>query len=136
MTVTDTTSTTTSHNADFTGSMDYEALYLAQKEQNEALQGVLLATRSQAVTANPLNTKPSVTSDRVRAIHGDGFHKLSRAQKLQSLGVDPVSISDDGLKALFGRGNDGKLAQDLAKTNMGRYRLLKECALILNIYAG
>jgi hypothetical protein len=117
--------------------VDFEALYRAEKLEKESLQNLQAATRSQSTTAHPsLNTRPSMTADRVRAINGLGtVHQMSRAQKLQALGVDPSTISDDGLRALFGRKQDGKLAQDLFKTNPGRYRLLKECADILNLYA-
>jgi hypothetical protein len=115
--------------------IDYEALYLAEKAEKEQAHAVLAATRSQTASSANANQKPVITADRFKATVGPvAFLNMTRDAKLRGMGADPAAISDDGLYALFGRGNDGKLAQDLMKSNPGKYRTLKEYALVLNIY--
>jgi len=114
---------------------DWENLYSQQKLENERLQAVITATRS-ARAAAPQSVKPAMTAERLRASVGDlALLKMSRDEKLQSLGVDPASVTDDGLHKLFGRGNDGKAAAELSKVNPGRYGLLREAAVLLGRYA-
>ena len=119
---------------------DYEALYQDQRAENERLKAILDAARlSSAGRGSPAarpSTKATVSSDRVRALLGPvGFLNTSRDEKLKALGVDPASITDDGLKKLFGRGADFQAAQDLQRSNPGRHATLRECAKILNLYA-
>jgi hypothetical protein len=76
-----------------------------------------------------------VPASRVKALLGPlALLKMTRDEKLQSLGVDPASVTDDGLKKIFGRGNDGKMGGDLQKTSPARYAQLREAALLLNVY--
>ncbi len=114
---------------------DYEALYKAQRDENERLQAVITATRS-SVTPAPQSAKAPVSAERLRSTLGPlTLLRMSRAEKLQSIGVDPASVTDDGLHKLFGRGNDGKAAAELSKVNPGRYALLREAADLLRLYA-
>jgi hypothetical protein len=116
---------------------DYENLYLAQKEETERLKNVLAASRlsTAPATGNRQATKPAVTADRVRALVGPvGVLKMTRSEKLQSLGLEPASVDDGYLRRLFGRSNDGTAASELMKQNPSRYLILREAAKILNIF--
>ncbi|HMH13270.1 MAG TPA: hypothetical protein VK578_09195 [Edaphobacter sp.] len=116
--------------------VDWQALYLEQKEQTDLLQNVITAARI-GQSSNPANkdAKPAITAERFkRMVDPVEFLRMTRDNKLRGLGIDPASITDETLRQLFGRGNDGKLAGDLSKSNLGRYYLLKEAALVLNIY--
>ena len=119
---------------------DYENLYREQRAENERLKAILDAARlssasSGAPAARP-NAKAAVSADRVRTLLGPvGFLNSTRSEKLMALGVDPASVTDDGLRKLFGRGADFQAAQDLQRSNPERYAVLKQCALILNLYS-
>lgn len=116
---------------------DWEALYASSQAENTRLHDVLTASQlSKAPSTQGHSVKAAVTAKRVTALLGAAaVMKLSRDQKVHSLGVDPKSITDDGLQKLFGRRQDGKTAIDLHKTNPARYAQLREVALILNLYA-
>jgi hypothetical protein len=117
---------------------DYEALYAESRAENERLKAVLDAARLSAGGGAPArpSAKAAVSADRVRALLGPvGFLNTTRDEKLKALGVDPASVTDDGLKKLFGRGADFQAAQDLQRSNPGRHATLRECAKILNLYA-
>ena len=112
----------------------YKQLYEAQKLETERANALLTAARSTTAVA-PQTIRPAMTADRVKATLGDlAVYKLTRDQKLQSLGIDPASITDQALSQLFGRGNDGKLGADLVKSNPRQYFLLREAAMLLNLY--
>jgi hypothetical protein len=114
--------------------VDFQKLYEEKVEENDRLQNIITSAR--IASSAPVNKshKPSVTVARLRATLGDAvFHGMSRNEKLVSLGVDP-KVSDDTLRKGWGRGNDGRFASDLMKTNPREYGLLREAAIALNIY--
>jgi hypothetical protein len=120
-------------------SEDYKALYEQQKAQTESLQAVIDATRIGKTSSLPSDkgTKPSMTAERFkRMVDPVEFIRMTRDNKLRGIGVDPASVTDEALRALFGKGADGKLSCDLFKSNSTRYYLLKQAALVLNIYGG
>ena len=122
-----------------TAPTDYEALYRSQQAENESLKAVLAAARLNGAS-NPGSKlddrKPAITAERFkRMVDPVTFLKMPRNEKLAGIGVDPASVSDDRLKALFGRGADGREINELSKVNPYRLRLLREAAEILNIYA-
>lgn len=114
---------------------DYEALYNEKTAEVERLQTVLTAGRLAANRPDNRSSKPQITAERVKALVGNaGLLKMSRAEKLASIGVDPNSVTDELLRRIFGRGADGAVGQDLMKSDPARYGLLKQAAIILNIY--
>jgi hypothetical protein len=113
---------------------DFEKLYEEKVLENERLNAVLTASR--IATSAPANKshKPVITTARLRAMVGDAaFLGMSRTERIVALGGD-VSVTDDALRKGFGRGNDGKFAQDLHKSDPRRYGLLREMAIALNIF--
>jgi hypothetical protein len=115
---------------------DYEKLYEEQRVETERLQGLLAISRiGNAQTNHKPSVKPVVTAERARAVLGPvGFLNTGRDDRLRAVQVDPASITDEGLRKLFGRGADFKAAQDLQRSNPGRYAALREGAKILNLY--
>lgn len=114
--------------------VDFEAMYNEKVEENNRLQNII--TSAKIASSAPVNKshKPAVTVARLRATLGDAvFHGMSRFEKLTSLGA-PTDVSDDTLRKGWGRGNDGRFASDLMKTNPRQYGLLKEAAIALGIY--
>ncbi len=115
---------------------DYEALYKEQKADNERLQAVITANRNSKPNLAPQSVKAAVLADRVKAQLGPvGFLKATRDEKLMVLGVDPKSITDDGLQKIFGKRNDPSLGKDLMRSSPARYAQLRQAALLLNLYA-
>ena len=114
---------------------DFESLYEQQKEENARLQAILTAGRVSKPTA-PQSAKATVLAEQVRARLGDvAFHQLTRDERLLSVGVDPKSITNEGLSKIFGRGNDGSVGRDLMRTSPQRYAQLRQAALITNLFA-
>jgi hypothetical protein len=114
--------------------VDYKAMYEAKLEETERLNAIITAGRIAASAPANKSHKPVVTAQRLRAMVGDAtFLGMSRTEKLVALGVDPATPDDVLLKG-WGRGNDGRFAQDLMKTDPRKYGLLKEAALALNLY--
>jgi len=117
------------------GTIDWESMYKAKAEETERLSAVLAATRASTPATDPQSLKPKITADRAKALAGPAeFLRMTRDQKIQSVGGDPKSVSDEGLRKLFGRGADFQLASDLARSNPAKYALLKQCALITGAY--
>jgi hypothetical protein len=119
--------------------VDYRELYEAQQAEIESLNAVITAARLNGASTPASKVddrRPAVTAERFkRMIDPVTFLRMSRNEKLAGIGVDPASVSDERLKTLFGRGTDGREAQELAKVNPYRHRLLREAADILNLYA-
>jgi hypothetical protein len=115
---------------------DYQKLYEAKVAENETLTAVIAASRVAANTPqNKGSVKAVITCERLRAMVGDlAYNQMPRASKIVALGGDP-NTSDETLKKLFGRGNDGKLAADLQRSDPRSYATLREVALGLNLYA-
>lgn len=117
---------------------DFETLYKAQQVEIDDLKAVISAARLNGTgSASKLDDrKPSVTAERFkRMVDPVAFLRMTRNEKLAGIGVDPASVSDERLKALFGRGNNGREASELHKLNPYRYKILREAAEILNLYA-
>lgn len=115
-------------------SPNFEELYEAQKLENTRLANLLTASRVSS-SAAPKSVKPSITADRARAMVGAlAWQKMTRDERLISVGVDPKSVTNEGLRKIFGRGNDGSIGQDLMKTSPSRYSALKEAALAVGVY--
>jgi hypothetical protein len=116
---------------------DYKALHIEAQAEVERLNAIISAGRFTPQTNHPLkDAKPSVTSARLKAMVGPvKFLQMTRSEKLVGLGLNPAEVDDEFLKRCFGRGNDGKAAQELYKSNPFRYRQLREAADILSIYA-
>jgi hypothetical protein len=114
--------------------VDYKALYEQKSEEVDSLNAIITASR--AATRIPANQshKPSITAERFRAQVGDvAFLNMTRAQKLMGVGVDPAT-PDDVLHQGWGRGNDGKFAQDLMKSDPKKYSSLRQAAIVLGIF--
>ena len=117
------------------GNLDYKALYEGQAAKTAQLEAVIAAGRLQSSTAKGDDRKPAVTAQRLKAMLGPvGWLNSTRDEKLVGLGLNPREVDDNLLKKLFGRGNDGKAAQDLHKQNPYRYRVLKEASEALDVY--
>jgi hypothetical protein len=114
---------------------DFESLYEQRKEENARLQAILTAGRVSRPTA-PQSVKATVLAEQVKARLGPAtFHQMTRNEKLQAVGVDPKSITNEGLSKIFGRGNDGTVGRDLMRTSPQRYAQLRQASLILNLFA-
>jgi hypothetical protein len=114
---------------------DFESLYTQQKEENARLQAILTAGRVSKPTALQ-SAKATVLAEQVKAQLGPvTFYKLNRDEKLQAVGVDPKSITNEGLLKIFGRGSDGSVGRDLNNSSPQRYAQLRQAALILNLFA-
>jgi hypothetical protein len=116
---------------------DYQRLYEESKAENERLKVVMTAARINGTpsTAAGAANRHRGAANRVRAVVGDaGFHQMSRAERLTAVGCDPT-ISDEFLKKVYGRGNNGAIGRDLHRTDPEKYALLREASLILNIFA-
>ncbi len=115
---------------------DWKTLYQAEREKNERMEVAFKAGRFEPATPRP-DVRPAMTNDRLRALWGDlRYQKSSEAERITALGGDPSTVDRGLLKRLFGSpadGNDGREAQELAKTNMGRYRTLREYAKAIRI---
>ena len=116
-------------------------MYEDQRSENERLQSVLDAARlrqrneAQSESARNRDRQPGLSVERLKAQTGAlRYQQMSRAERLTALGVDPAT-SDDLLRQLFGRGNDGKLAADLKKADPHKYRVLREGAIATGTYA-
>ena len=116
---------------------DFQALYAEVQAENERLKAVITASRIAPVVDNPQkDLKPAISAARVKALVGQsGINRMTRAEKVSALGLSPSEVSDDLLRACFGRGNDGNAASELYKTSPLRYRQLKEASLLLGIYS-
>lgn len=120
--------------------IDWRSLYEDSKTRLEQLENELSAVRTAQAAQHATDTfrqndrRPAVDAEQVKARAGASWHQMSRDGKLSALGIDPTSITDERLRQLFGRGNDGKLSSDLHKSNPFQYRRLKQAALALDIY--
>jgi phosphoglycerate dehydrogenase-like enzyme len=113
---------------------DYKALYDEKTAEVDRLNAIITAGRIAATTPANKSHKPVITTARLRAMVGDAaFVNMSRTERIVGLGGD-VSVTDDTLRKGWGRGNDGKFAQDLHKTDPRKYGLLREMAIALNIF--
>lgn len=83
------------------------------------------------------DTRPALDPAIIRARMGENdWHALTDNGRLQSIGVDPATVTGverQQIKELFGRGCDSHYANDFFKQNAGRYRLLKNIAVVLNL---
>jgi hypothetical protein len=114
---------------------DYEQLYESQKAETGRLNALLTAAKISNSSA-PKSVQPSMTAQKARAMVGElAWLKMSRDERLISIGVDPKSVTNEGLQKIFGRGNDGSIGKDLMKTSPSRYAQLRQASLALNLYA-
>jgi hypothetical protein len=114
---------------------DFESLYEQEKEANARLQAIITAGRVNKPAAPP-NAKATVLAEQVKAQLGPvTFYKMTRDEKLQAVGVDPKSITNEGLSKIFGRGSDGSVGRDLNNSSPQRYAQLRQAALILGLFA-
>jgi predicted small metal-binding protein len=75
------------------------------------------------------------TVEKVRARVGElGWAKMSKEQRLASIGVAPASVNPAELQSLFGRASDHKKASDLMRADQRKYKILKEAAKVLGIF--
>ncbi len=119
-------------------SSDYKLLYEQQQAELESLKNLVAATRitQQSAGTPDKDRKPVVSADRARALVGElAWSRMTDAQRIASLGIDPGTLDHGLLRRAFGRGGDSRLAQDLYKTSPFKYRTFKEAAIALNIYA-
>ena len=115
---------------------DWEDLYNHQKAETARLHTIIDAARV-APSAFPVHrVQAAITAERVKAtVSPTAFLKMTRDDKVRSLGLDPASITDDGLRKVFGRGADNSVKVELMKVSPKRYAELKQASLILNIFA-
>ena len=93
--------------------VDYATLYAEQKEENQRLLHVLAASRINAThpTQNG-SVKHPISAERVKRMLGPAaLLRMTRAEKLGTLGIDANAITDEGIKKVFGRGADSLLGQ-------------------------
>lgn len=117
---------------------DYKLLYEQQQAELESLKNLVAATRvtQQSAGIPDKDRKPVVSAERARGLVGElAWSKMTDAQRVASLGIDPGTLDHGLLRRAFGRGGDSRLAQDLYKTSPFKYRTFKEAAIALNIYA-
>jgi hypothetical protein len=108
----------------------------AEREAHRLTQMQLEAVKQTRVNvAN--DTRPALDPAIIRARMGErDWFALTDSGRLQSIGVDPASVTGvekQQIKELFGRGCDSHYANDFFKQNAGRYRLLKNIAVVLNL---
>lgn len=115
---------------------DYENLYHQQREENERLKTLIASSRLSPVAPHAeKDAEVPVTAARARALLGPvQLLNMSREDKIRSLSVDPATVDDNVLRELFGRGSDGKALAELQRKSPYRVKVLRECALLLNIY--
>lgn len=108
----------------------------AEREAHKLTQAQLQAVKQTRVTAAN-NVTPVADVARVRGLMGErDWHALTDNGRLQSCGIDPASVTAverQQCKELFGRGCDSHHANDTFKADAGRYRHLKNIAIILNL---
>ena len=117
--------------------VNYQELYQEQRAESERLKGIIAAARLAPQPARNDDRRPTVSAEHVRRSLGPlALHKMTRDEKVASVGVDPRSVTDSALKMLFGRGNDGVAAKELRLTDPAKYRTLREAALLTGAYGG
>lgn len=116
---------------------DYQVLLEEQRAENERLRAIITASRIAPVADHPQkDAKPAISAARLTATLGQTqINRMTRAEKLSALGLEPSSVDEAFLRQCFGRGNDGSAASELHKTSPLRYRQLKEASLLLGIFA-
>jgi hypothetical protein len=114
----------------------YKAMYEAERQQRETLEGTLKSIRTQGVKHSSTAGGPPVSAEQARTRAGafQWNHKMTDAQKIAALGIPPESVSVKEAQKLFGRGADTKLVSDLHKSDPSRYRILREVAQALGVY--
>lgn len=113
---------------------DFEELYKQSKADQAALQAVVAAAQIGRPAGGP-NPQPVMTDARLRGTLSQlEYRNLSRDARVSAYGLDPATVKDSLLFDLFGRGNDGKAAQELQRANGGRYSLLKQVAITTGIF--
>jgi hypothetical protein len=115
----------------------WRELYEQQGRELAELKQVAAAARfNSALSTVDQNIKPSMTVERAKALAGpDAWYRMTEAQRLAAIGQDINTVDRDLLKRTFGRGSDSRLGQDLFKTSALKYRLQKEAAICLGLYA-
>jgi hypothetical protein len=114
----------------------FERLYKAERQQRQVAEQQLEAIRTQGVKHNSPAGGPPVSAEQAKARAGahQWLHKMTDAQKIAALGVDPSTVNPKEAAKLFGRGADTKLATDLHKADPAKYRVLREVAIALGSY--
>ena len=115
-------------------------LYSELEQERE--KGRLLEMQLEAVKQSRVNVgndrRPAVTVDVARAKLGEleWVHRMTDAQRLQAIGVNPVEVTAETRQTIleiFGPKSDHHRASDLMKADSLRYRTLKEIGRALKI---
>ena len=110
----------------------YKAMYEQERKQREIAENTLQSIRSNHVKASS-DTRPVVTAAQARAGTLEWNHRMTVNQKIAALGVEPASVNLKEV-ARISRGADPKLGSDLHKSDPGRYRTLREVAIVSGVY--
>jgi hypothetical protein len=115
---------------------EHEIIAADLRAENTRLKASLAAVRLGTTPSDGSNNgKPLISAARFRAEVGlSSLRGMPRDQKLQGLGLDPATVSDDHMERLFCLGNDGVAAAELMKASPKRYRQLREAADLLGIF--
>ena len=115
-------------------------MYMELEQEREKSR--LLTMQLEAVKESRVNVgndrHPAVTVDVARAKLGplDWSHRMTDAQRLQAIGVNPVEVTAETKQTIldiFGPKSDHRRASDLMKSDSFRYRTLKEIGRALNM---
>lgn len=108
----------------------------AEREAHKRTKLELSAARETRIAPHN-DVKPVADVARVRGLMGErDWHALTDAGRLASCGIPPATVTPVEIqeaKSLFGRGADSHFANDYFKRDAGRYRHLKNIAIILNL---
>lgn len=115
-------------------------LYSELEQERE--KGRLLQLQLDAVKQSRVNVgndrRPAVTVAVARAKLGEleWVHRMTDAQRLQAIGVNPVEVTAETKQTIleiFGPHSDHRRASDLMKADSFRYRTLKEIGRALKM---
>jgi len=108
----------------------------AERAAHKLTQAQLAAVKQTRVTVGN-NVQPAANVEVVRARMGErDWYALTDNGRLQACGINPATVTPVEIqecKRLFGRGVDSAYSCNFFKQDAGRYRTLKNIAIILGI---
>ena len=109
---------------------------IAEREAHKLTQMQLQAVSQTRIAPNN-DVKPVADVARVRGLMGESsWHALTDNGRLAACGIPPATVTPleiQEAKNLFGTGSDSHYANNAFKQDAGRYRLLKNIAIILGL---
>lgn len=115
----------------------YKGLYLQERQQREIAENTLQSIQTQGQKHSGAVAGPPLSAEQARRRAGDlqWLHKMTDSQKIQALGVDPSQYTAKEAAKIFSRDADPKLGSDLHKADPSRYKILREVAKAVGVYA-